>query len=434
MEHDIVIEKFLPTENRNQEIVLYKKRWLILTLYILYAAINAFQWFEYSIIANVLMKFYNVSAVSVDWTSIIYMALYMPMVIPVSYLMEKLDLRQIAAIGVLGTALGTIVKVYSLSPDQMWVTYLGQTILSSMQVFILPLPPRIASVWFGSKEVSLACALGVFGTQLGQAIGFVVPPIVVRYSEDVETIGRDLGVLVKGLAWLTLVVTVAVLTYFSAHPTTPPNDINNERTHFFKSLKNLFRNRSFNFHTVAYGINIAVFTSISTLLNQFFLFHFPKSEEDAGRVGLIMVILGMMGAIAFGYILDKTHRYKEITLCMYIASFLSVIAFMFSLESGSKILVYISGALVGLFINAYMPVGLELAIELTYPEPESTSSGILISMTQTLGVLFTLMLGSLFSNFGSFWALATMACCLFVGSVLTAFITNVKKRQNALKR
>jgi FLVCR family feline leukemia virus subgroup C receptor-related protein len=77
----------------------------------------------------------------------------MPMVIPVSYLMEIIDLRKTAIIGVIGTALGTTVKLFSLSPDKMWVTYLGQTILSSMQVFILALPPRIAAVWFGPKEV-----------------------------------------------------------------------------------------------------------------------------------------------------------------------------------------------------------------------------------------------------------------------------------------
>jgi FLVCR family feline leukemia virus subgroup C receptor-related protein len=60
-----------------------------------------------------------------------------------------------------------------------------------------------------------------------------------------------------------------------------------------------------------------------------------------------MVILGMIGAIAFGYILDKTHKYKEISLSMYISSLVSVIAFMYSLESGSKTFTYVSGALVG---------------------------------------------------------------------------------------
>jgi fucose permease len=86
-----------------------------------------------------------------------------------------------------------------------------------------------------------------------------------------------------------------------------------------------------------------------------------------------------------------------------------------------------------LFINAYMPVGLELAIELTSPEPESTSSGILISMTQTGGVVFTLLLGWLFAKVGCFWALASMVFFLTVGSIFTAMISNTMKRQNAFK-
>ncbi|KAJ3665627.1 hypothetical protein Zmor_001116 [Zophobas morio] len=411
---------------------LYKRRWIILTLYILYAAINAFQWFEYAIIANVIMKFYGVSSVSVDWTSIIYMALYMPMVIPASYLMEKLDLRKISIIGVLGTATGTIIKIFSLSPGRMWMTYLSQTILSSMQVFILALPLRIAATWLKLKSM----CFGGFGTQLVQAVGFIIPPMVVKNTDNLEQISDDLGVLIESLAAFTSVVTIIILVYFPARPPLPPNQVicEGRESSFLKSLKRPLSDRSFGFHAVAYGISIAVFVSISTLLNQFMLFYFAGSEEDAGRIGLIMVVLGMAGAIVFGHVLDKTHSYKRTTLSMYISSLLSVIAFMYSLKYRSKIFVYISGALVGLFINAYMPVGLELSIELTYPEPESTSSGILISMTQTLGVIFTLLLGWLFSTVGCFWALASMVFFLLVGTFLTAMISNVTKRQDVFKQ
>lgn len=72
------------------KIKLYRKRWWILTIYIVYAAINALQWFQYSVIANIVMRYYDVSALAVDWTSIIYMALYMPMVIPASYFIDKM--------------------------------------------------------------------------------------------------------------------------------------------------------------------------------------------------------------------------------------------------------------------------------------------------------------------------------------------------------
>lgn len=45
------------------------------------------------------------------------------------------------------------------------------------------------------------------------------------------------------------------------------------------------------------------------------------------------------------------------------------------------------------FTNAYMPVGFEMAVELTYPSDESTTAGILNAMTQAVGVVVTMFLG-----------------------------------------
>jgi len=42
----------------------------------------------------------------------------------------------------------------------------GQTIAACAQSFILEIPPKIASVWFGASEVSTATAVGVFGNQV----------------------------------------------------------------------------------------------------------------------------------------------------------------------------------------------------------------------------------------------------------------------------
>lgn len=35
-----------------------------------------------------------------------------------------------------------------------------------------------------------------------------------------------------------------------------------------------------------------------------------NGEEDAGRVGLLMVLAGMLGSVLSGIVLDKTHRFK----------------------------------------------------------------------------------------------------------------------------
>lgn len=85
----------MSTQNQDQDtssgsnIKVYKRRWIVLAIFVLYSAISALQWIEYPIITNIVMKYYNVSTLAVDWTSIIYMALFAPLVIPASYVIDK---------------------------------------------------------------------------------------------------------------------------------------------------------------------------------------------------------------------------------------------------------------------------------------------------------------------------------------------------------
>jgi hypothetical protein len=61
---------------------------------------------------------------------------------------------------------GAWIKVLSASPDSFYLAFLGQSLVGTAQIFILGVPARLAAVWFGSKQVSTACALGVFGNQV----------------------------------------------------------------------------------------------------------------------------------------------------------------------------------------------------------------------------------------------------------------------------
>ena len=67
---------------------VYKKRWLILCLFVLYSASNAFQWTQLVIITNILEKYYGVSTLAVSWTSIIYMVAYIPLIFPASWFLH----------------------------------------------------------------------------------------------------------------------------------------------------------------------------------------------------------------------------------------------------------------------------------------------------------------------------------------------------------
>ena len=51
--------------------------------------------------------------------------------------------------------------------------------LICVKSFILEMPPKIAAVWFPATEVSTATSVGVFGNQVGIALGFLIPPLII---------------------------------------------------------------------------------------------------------------------------------------------------------------------------------------------------------------------------------------------------------------
>lgn len=82
-------------------------------------------------------------------------------------------------------------------------------------------------------------------------------------------------------------------------------------------------------------------------------------------------------------------------------------------------------------MNAYWNIGFEMSTELTYPLPESTTTGMLMSVSQIMGVFCTLLVGWLFEIFGPYWAMASQVFVLGIGSVITCFIPNKLRRQSA---
>lgn len=82
-------------------------------------------------------------------------------------------------------------------------------------------------------------------------------------------------------------------------------------------------------------------------------------------------------------------------------------------------------------MTGLLPVGFELAAELTYPEPEGTTAGLLNASSQVFGIIFTNIYSVLFETFNDIWANGAMAIMLAVGTILTVFIRSDLRRQAA---
>lgn len=78
-----------PVMNSSKIYVVYWRRWLVLGLFVLYSASNSLQWTQYTIIQDIVVKYYGVPSTLVSWTSMMYMVTYVPFIFPASWLLSK---------------------------------------------------------------------------------------------------------------------------------------------------------------------------------------------------------------------------------------------------------------------------------------------------------------------------------------------------------
>ncbi|XP_054652905.1 feline leukemia virus subgroup C receptor-related protein 2 isoform X4 [Dunckerocampus dactyliophorus] len=417
---------------------VYWKRWVIVFLFSSYSLSNAYQWIQYGIISNIIVKFYQVDAFTVDWLSMLYMLTYIPFIFPVTWLLDQKGLRVTALLANALNCVGTWTKVASVKPSLFWVTMLGQFASALAQVFILGMPSRLASVWFGSDEVSTACSIGVFGNQMGIAIGFLIPPILVPNVDDMNELAHHIKIMFYISAGLATIIFILVVIVFQEKPELPPTQaqaqarcITPEQYSYLASIWRLLRNKPFMLLVVSYGLNVGCFYAVSTLLNRMIIEHYPGEEVNAGRIGLTIVIAGMVGSLICGIWLDKTKTYKQTTLVVYLLSLIGMLVYAFTLNVGHLWVVFITAGVLGFFMTGYLPLGFEFAVELTYPESEGTSSGLLNCSAQIFGIIFTISQGKIIDRWGTLAGNIFLCVFLLIGTVMTGLIKSDLRRQKA---
>ncbi|UYV66220.1 hypothetical protein LAZ67_4000859 [Cordylochernes scorpioides] len=193
---------------------------------------------------------------------------------------------------------GMWIKCLGLSPSLYWVALVGQTISALSQIFILGIPPQLAATWFGENETSFACSIGIFGNQLGVALGFLVPSLVVTGAYHKQLIYQDLLMINFSVAIFTSFVFVAILFVFEDRPRHPPNMAQAFLYTTFtvqpacQAFRNLLTNKEFILLLLSYGFNAGVFYALSTLLNQMILTYYPSCQDSVHMVQAMIIMVG----------------------------------------------------------------------------------------------------------------------------------------------
>ncbi|CAF0883618.1 unnamed protein product [Didymodactylos carnosus] len=429
---------------------LYPRRFPILIIFCLCSLTSGFQWIEYVIIQNIIVRYYNESLPSaehtandmVTWTSLLYMVTYIPLAFPAMWLLDRKGLKVTCSTGAFLNALGALIKCASVKPTRWWVTFTGQFICACAQSFTLGIPPFLAATWFGADSVSTVTSLAVFGNQVGIALGCVIPASLVPDVDDLDLIGRRLQILFFSVGAICTLVFISMIVVFRRLPPTPPSraqaqSLQTVEQNYGKTLKRLICNRWFLLLLLSYGLSTGSFYAVSTLLNPIYLSYFDKQTESASRyagvIGMLLILGGIPGALLAGFILDRTKAYKIVTFGVYLLSFLATLLFTLTIQF-HKFVAFFTMTLLGFFMTGYLPVGFEYGVEITYPQNEAISGSLLNVASQIFGLTITKLQEILIFKYGKvFWSNLMLCIVLAVGTIITGLIRSPLRRQQAQK-
>ena len=370
----------------------HKSRWFVLATFSMLAFSNGLNWLTYASIVKFSADFYKVSITDINYLTIIFFIgsiLGSPFAM---YVLDSLSLREAVWIGAILNFLGTLIRIVSvfLVPPYVHVQYLGfafallaQFTIAISQSYFLFAPPKVAAVWFSDGERVIANTITSLSNVVGIGVSMLVAPSIVSSTDRLPILlGATAGPALIGLL-------MAVLGNWMRKPPFPPSPSSEEGKKTWEGIKLLVRNWKFLFLCVVWSVSAGMFNTFLALTPQF-LCPFGYSEWYSGVVGACMIFSGLLGALIFGFIVDRTKWFDGVSKGVMAVTVLSYIFVMevFRLPN-QEWLIAISFVLFGFFALILMPLFSELAIEITYPVAEGTCSGILWTSVQVMAAAIT---------------------------------------------
>ncbi|KAM8915824.1 choline/ethanolamine transporter flvcr2b-like, partial [Spinachia spinachia] len=155
-----------PTETK-----LYKRRWVMLFIFSAFSASNGLMWLQCGIISDILLRFYGIDALAIDWLSMVFLLTYIALFVPATWVLNNRGVRVVVVAAAAFNCIGAWIKTGTADPDMFAMTFFGQFVCSVATIYI-GIPSRLASLWFGEREVSTACSIAVLGTQVCVCVHF----------------------------------------------------------------------------------------------------------------------------------------------------------------------------------------------------------------------------------------------------------------------
>ena len=160
------------------------KRWIALFIFSLNTTALGALFIGISPITSIGAKYYKVNDVMIQWTSNIFIVVFIIFALPASYTVYKFGIRLVLFSVTVLNILATGLHYVGYRQDKFYFVIIGQIFSAVGNSAVFQMPGRLSSLWFDVNERGIATAIGFFMNIVGVAIGFLQCTLMIRDSPD----------------------------------------------------------------------------------------------------------------------------------------------------------------------------------------------------------------------------------------------------------
>ncbi len=390
-------------------------RWIVLIVFIVIALNSQVSWLTFAPISSDIAELFGVSVFDVSLLSMVWPLVFVLIAIPVGIFIDKKGFKISVGIGSLCLAVFSIIRIFSITFEYNFTLLLiAQTGAAISQPFIFGSITKLSKSWFPEKEQGLATGLGTIGLFLGMMIALALTPSIY--------LSYGLTRLLMIYAFVSCAAAFFFIVLAKEGTRASLEKINEAFTLY--DLWTLSKHKSFLILEFAFFVVVGGFTALMTWLEQLLNVLHGIGIDEAGLLGGIMIIGGIIGSILIPAISDKI---KKLKIFLLVNLTIGVVTLYLIGIVGNFELLAVIFFISGFFLISALPIVLELSNQYSSVGMEGQASSLLWFFSQVGSVVLILLVEPLSLVGGSYYYSILFIVVLWTISLLS--LLGLKERR-----
>jgi predicted MFS family arabinose efflux permease len=339
------------------------------------ALLSQLLWLTFAPISSEMALLFQVTTFDISLLSLVWPIVFVITAIPVGIFIDKKGFKISVSVGAIFIAVFSVMRVFStINGYNFSLLLISQICAAVSQPFIFGSITKLAVSWFSEKEQGLATGLGTIGLFLGMMLALVLTPFLYL------TFGITNMLII--LAFISCAGTFLFLIFAREDKVVDGKEASSAFT--IKDIWTLSKKRDFIILEYCFFVCVGGFTAILTWLEVMLDSLHGIGIDQAGIVGGLIILGGVIGSIAIPAVSDK---FKKIKVFILVDLAIGTITFYFIGIFKDFLLLAVICFILGFFLMSALPLVLQLSNRIARFGMEGRASSLLWFFSQVGSIL-----------------------------------------------